>query len=188
MPRLDNELPSEEAEAIDRHVEQCPACRGVRDAMRRTTRSCALFQERRQAPPASRVNRQLNGRLAIISSLTAVRPVAAAGFLLAVGLFQPWRRAPRRLVCCSRPMIWTVPGKGDLLLALAREPIEVLPPGAAVWKPLRPGEHLTPAAGYARRRMSVARFIQQTSRRFGSMARGAGPLSASGAWNWRRGR
>ncbi len=102
---IDGQLPAEQAVALEAHLAECAECRSLADGLRvQDTELRRAFLPRRQAAQqvASRVLETLDQE-----ARTAARPAplarfgwlplilaVAAGFLLAVILFQPWQRQP----------------------------------------------------------------------------------------------
>lgn len=139
---IDCEIAPEEAARIESHLEQCEACRQQRTLLEaQHERLRSLFVERRRAADlvADRVNQSLRTRprpprarrwLPILLS-------AAAGFLIAVGIFQPWRNGgvPEPLPASDGHS-----EIGKLALIVAREPIDVLRPGSKDWVALQSGQ------------------------------------------------
>src|SRR5262245_15670638 len=123
--RLDREITPEERDALDVHLQTCPLCRGTADALPVLDADLPrAFAPRRAAADA--VALQVIARLSPAPSLRRLPPwlpmllSAAAGFLLAVGIFRPWERG-------------TIPGRNTaplvretVRLAVATGPVEVL--------------------------------------------------------------
>ncbi len=138
---LDGELPVEEAARLEAHLDGCSACLQVRDTLRNQHLELRrLFVERRQAAAvlAENVNQQIRQE-------APPRPrnrwlpllfAAAAGFLVAVVIFQPWRRAREVIVAPQR----TEAHQGDFSLIVAREPIDIQLPGRSDWEPVKAGQ------------------------------------------------
>src|SRR5262249_22939437 len=141
--RLDGELPPEDAGALDAHLAACPVCQAAAEAFRLQHADLRrAFVPRRAA--AARVAERVIERLH--AAPPPVRPrsrprwlplvlSAAAGFLLAVGVFRPWQR----------PQVVEVPVKSDppprpaLQLTLATGAVDVQAPGQEAWQPLPSG-------------------------------------------------
>jgi ferric-dicitrate binding protein FerR (iron transport regulator) len=137
--RLAGELPAEERLTLETHLESCSACRAVGEAFQ--TQDAELreaFAPRRQtvAALAERVITQVRA----VSKPRRRFPVfwiapllsAAAGFLLAVGIFRPWEKPTVQPI--------TIPvEKEKLQLTLTTGPIEVKSSGEDAWRPLEAG-------------------------------------------------
>lgn len=135
---IDGQLPAEEAVALEAHLSICAECRSLADGLRvQDAELRRAFLPRRQA--ASQVASQVLETLDR-ESRTAAQPAllarfgwlplilaVAAGFLLAVILFQPWRGLP-----------------------IAQQPQETAPPPAA------PVAHLVVATGDVEMRVPPA--------------------------------
>ena len=141
---LDGELPAEEAALLEIHVDQCAVCQHSRDALRTQNEGLhRLFVERRRAAGAlaEHVNRQIRQlpSRGLVRRWLPLLLSAAAGFLVAALVFQPWKRAreidPAPQTAESRPS-----DKTELSLTFAREPVDVLLPGRADWQPLKAGQ------------------------------------------------
>jgi ferric-dicitrate binding protein FerR (iron transport regulator) len=147
---LDCEIAPEEAARIESHLEQCAACRQHHELLdTQHKRLRALFAERRHAADslADRVNKSLRERpkpqygrrwLSLVLS-------AAAGFLIAVGIFRPWRNDHGP----SIPLPATdgpAAENGKLALIVARAPIDVLKPGSKDWVSVKSGEQFEPGS------------------------------------------
>src|SRR4051812_14541278 len=100
--RLDGALPPADGPGLDAHLAGCAACRAAADALREQDADLRrAFAPRRRAavavaervlarlPPKVPAPRR-NGRRPWAAMLLS----AAAGFLLAVGVFRPWERTP----------------------------------------------------------------------------------------------
>src|SRR4051794_13585025 len=117
---LDCEIAPEQAARIELHLEKCAACLRQREALEaQHQRLRALFVERRRAADlmANRVNHSL-GERPPVRSFKRWLPLllsAAAGFLIAVGIFQPWRNSRGPLIPLSTPDA-VAAGKGKLAL------------------------------------------------------------------------
>ncbi|MDB5293055.1 MAG: hypothetical protein JWL69_4296 [Phycisphaerales bacterium] len=149
--RLDGEIAADESAALDAHLVGCADCRAAGEAMAaQHGRLVRAFAPRRRAAVgvADRVVAKLappaRGRWmpAIFS--------AAAGFLLAVMLFQPWRHTPPTIVIKhdlidpansatrpsdSRPVETPPIGR----LALATGAVQICRSGTQDWKPMETG-------------------------------------------------
>jgi hypothetical protein len=145
--RLDREMRPEEGPGLEAHLAQCPDCRAAADAFAlQDAELRRAFAPRREAAVrvAERVVAQLpaarrNGRgrfqwLPILLS-------AAAGFLLAVGIFRPWQRRPNEVVVSTPPSTPAAP-KPTVLLALTTGAVEALLPGQDAWQPLLGGSRV----------------------------------------------
>jgi hypothetical protein len=64
---------------------------------------------------------------------------AAAGFLVAVGLFRPWERAAS-IIQLPPQIVSNTPETHPISLVVAREPVEVMFPGEPNWQVWKPGE------------------------------------------------
>lgn len=140
---VDGELAADEAHVMRDHLAQCPECRVEVDAMRaQNARLRTMFQERRMAARvlAERINQQLPGaRIGTLRRLLPLGVSAAAGFLLAVVLFQPWRRGDdsKQLLRAPDP---ASAQNTRLFVAYARDAVEVCSADSSDWKALRAGE------------------------------------------------
>lgn len=145
---LDCELAPDEAARLEVHLQTCSACREQIDALRaQNDRLRKLFAGRRHAATrvAERVNQVLRERpsRAYLNRWLPLLLSAAAGFLVAVGIFQPWRTS-RGLTGNVPSVVERTPGDGALAVVVANGPIDVLPPGSKDWSALKPGEHFEP--------------------------------------------
>jgi ferric-dicitrate binding protein FerR (iron transport regulator) len=143
--RLDGALPAADGPALDAHLAGCAACRASADALREQDAELRrAFAPRRRAAAAvaERVLARLpakapaprpNGRRAWAAMLLS----AAAGFLLAVGLFRPWERTP---AVQTGPGVVKEQPKEQLRLAVATGPVEALPAGKDAWQAVAGGD------------------------------------------------
>ena len=141
---LDGELPVDDAALMEGHLENCPDCQiahrtiAAQDAAIRS-----VFEDRRQVAVAlaGRVNEQLRRTSSRRDwpRWTSLALSAAAGFLLAVGLFRPWQR-PTPLIVLPPPSVAEHKEKSPLAVIVAKEPIEVLLPGETNWQTRKVGQ------------------------------------------------
>ncbi len=141
---LDGELPVEDAARLEAHLARCSACQQFRDVLHNQHEELrGLFAERRQAAAAlaERVNRQIreapprhfrNRWLPLVCA-------AAAGFLAAVVIFQPWRRT-REIIVAPLMTETHEADRGEFSLIVAREPIDIQLPGHNDWEPFKAGQ------------------------------------------------
>jgi ferric-dicitrate binding protein FerR (iron transport regulator) len=155
--RLDGEISAEDAALLEGHLPGCADCRSAADAMAADhallTRA---FELRREAAAmvAERVIQRFPARRRI--SMRWLSPViaAAAGFLLAVFVFQPWTKnripsvqtsANPAIPVATRPT--SLPSPSPIAhLALATGKVEILPKETAFWCPMPTGGDVPPEA------------------------------------------
>ena len=142
---IDGQLPAEEATALETHLSICAECRSLADGLRiQDVELRRAFLPRRQAARqvASRVLEALDQE-----SRTATQPAtvarfawgalilaAAAGFLLAVVLFQPWKRQPAALE--PRETVQIPKAASPVAhLVVATGDVELRAPPATDWQP-----------------------------------------------------
>jgi hypothetical protein len=139
--RLDREITPEERGALELHLQTCPLCRGTADALPLLDADLRrAFAPRRAAADA--VAQQVIARLALpVAPPTRRMPPwmpmllsAAAGFLLAVGIFRPWQPASVQVPIPPAAVRETV------RLTVATGPVEVLDPDASAWRKVDAGE------------------------------------------------
>jgi ferric-dicitrate binding protein FerR (iron transport regulator) len=133
---LDGALAPDEQAQLDAHLVQCAACRATEEAFRQQNADLRrAFASRRQAATAvaERVIAQLRVAPPKRPALPGWLPMlfsAAAGFLLAVGIFRPWERHTAPPIKPDNPP--TPPE--TVQLAVATGPVEVMPPRETTWK------------------------------------------------------
>jgi ferric-dicitrate binding protein FerR (iron transport regulator) len=141
--QLDREIQPEERPVLESHLAECPNCRSASDAFRLQDADLRrAFASRREA--AARVAERVIGRLPArrangrgqLRWLPMVL-AAAAGFLLAVGIFGPWQKPPDGTATAPPTQIEPKP-EPMALLTLATGAVEVLLPGKNTWE-LLPG-------------------------------------------------
>jgi predicted anti-sigma-YlaC factor YlaD len=140
--QLDREIRPEERPVLESHLAKCPGCRVAADAFRLQDADLRrAFAPRREA--AARVAERVIARLPAgrANGRAPLRWVplvlaAAAGFLLAVGVFRPWQ--PRPGGTTTGPETPAEP-KPTVLLTLATGAVEVMLPGKSAWEPLPAG-------------------------------------------------
>ncbi|MDB5174223.1 MAG: hypothetical protein JWN51_2996 [Phycisphaerales bacterium] len=155
--RLDGEISAEESVALDGHLAGCADCRAAGEAMAaQHGRLVRAFAPRRRsaAGVADRVVANLTPRTR--GRWMPATLSAAAGFLLAVMLFQPWRHTPPTIVIkhdltpdisSTRPAD-TRPAELPAIgrLALATGAVEICRSGTQDWKPMETGGTLPAGA------------------------------------------
>jgi ferric-dicitrate binding protein FerR (iron transport regulator) len=133
---LDGALAPEERAQFDAHLGQCATCRATREAFRlQDAELRRAFAPRREAAVAvaERVIAQLAATPPKPRTLPRWLPMllsAAAGFLLAVGIFRPWEKHP----VPPPPYVEATTPPETVQLAVATGPVEVLPPRETTWK------------------------------------------------------
>jgi ferric-dicitrate binding protein FerR (iron transport regulator) len=143
--RLDGELPPGDGADLDAHLAACPACQAADEDFRLQDADLRrAFRPRREA--AVRVAERVIGRLQATPGPTRSSsrwlPLvlsAAAGFLLAVAIFRPWRQ-PLPVVPLDGKGQGHAPPRPALQLALTTGAVEVLAPGEDTWQPLAGGD------------------------------------------------
>jgi ferric-dicitrate binding protein FerR (iron transport regulator) len=155
--RLDGEITAEESAALDGHLAACADCRAAGEAMAaQHGRLVRAFAPRRRAAAgvADRVVADLAPRTR--GRWMSVILAAAAGFLLAVMLFQPWRHVPTTIVIQHDPAptpVTThpadtrpadVPAIGHL--ALATGAVQICDGPGQDWRPMETGGALPAGA------------------------------------------
>jgi hypothetical protein len=134
---LDAPLAPDEQVQLDAHLAQCPACRATGEAFRLQDADLRrAFAPRRQAASAlaERVIAQLGAIPPKPRTLPRWLPMlfsAAAGFLLAVGIFRPWEK---HVTPPPKPDDTPLVLPETVQLALATGPVEVMPPKETAWK------------------------------------------------------
>jgi ferric-dicitrate binding protein FerR (iron transport regulator) len=143
---VDVELPFDENARIEAHLESCADCQHLQQALLNQDAGLreAVASSRLAAQAiAERVNSEIRNqsRNGAWPRLTSLLLAAAAGFLIAVGVFQPWRQ---RGVDTPIVQIDPPPGepKNPLALVVAKEPVEILLPGTTTWQTRKAGEAL----------------------------------------------
>lgn len=151
---IDRETRPEERAWLRAHLRECTACRASADAFRLQDADLRrLFTSRRRAVSAvaDRVIAQLAAAPAPVRRRFPWLPIlvsAAAGFLLAVGVFRPWERGgddtllsqsekPAPLV--REQVADNAPEAERVLLAVANASVEALAPGQQAWQTLNSG-------------------------------------------------
>src|SRR5436190_14396494 len=107
--RADGELPTDDAAGLDAHLAECPQCRAVAEALRTIDAELrSAFAGRREAAARLAESTVAMVRAAAVAPVSIAPPLApapsfawrqalvglAAGFLLALALFRPWRSKP----------------------------------------------------------------------------------------------
>ena len=141
---LDGELSAEEASRLEAHVDQCAACQQFRDALRTQNEGLRrLFIDRRRVAGAlaEEVNLQIRQHptRGFVRRWLPLLLSAAAGFLVAALVFQPWQRA-REIDPDHQTVVSPPSDKSELSLIFAKEPIDVQLPGRADWQPIKAGQ------------------------------------------------
>ncbi len=132
--RQDGELSLEEAQALDAHLSECAPCEMLAESLQ------GIDAELRQAAAPQRQAAQRLAERTIAAMKTAPMPAVepatavaksvswgqllvgmAAGFLLAMLLFRPWRST------VERPDVVVAPSQSVARLAIATGPVEVKP-------------------------------------------------------------
>ncbi len=141
---VDGELPLENAALMEGHLENCQNCQlAHRDLVAQDAAIRGAFESRRMVAVAlaGRVNEQIRRSSSHRGwpRWTSLALSAAAGFLLAVGLFRPWQR-PTPIIVFPPPTVADQKGKSPLSLVVAKDSVEVLLPGEANWQTRKAGE------------------------------------------------
>ncbi len=144
---IDDEIAADDRVTLDVHLSGCANCRAIEEGLRRQSadlRRAFTPHHRRASAVAERVSQQLCDEMARGRSRW-LRPSLfagiAAGFLLAVLAFQPWRvRNDTSVAGRAEPV-----GR----LAFGTEPIELLHPGRPEWTNLYQGGQI-PRGGSVR--------------------------------------
>jgi quercetin dioxygenase-like cupin family protein len=153
---MDRELDPAERLTLESHLQACAGCRAATDAFRLQDADLRrAFAPRRRAAVAiaERVIAQLRRSPGLRPAWRRWAPVllsAAAGFLLAVLIFQPWNKRTEPPVVRNTPessptLIARVPGILLALTSRGSSVVEILPPGSNAWQSLKTGGEITPA-------------------------------------------
>ena len=132
--RMDGEITAPDRKELDAHLEVCPACREAVETWRRQDadlrRVFHPLQQKALSVSAYVESRLLGMRVVDTRRrLKWLRAIvsAAAGFLLAVVIFQPWR-TPESAPTVARPA-----STEGTRLEIATGTVEVLAPGSDAW-------------------------------------------------------
>jgi ferric-dicitrate binding protein FerR (iron transport regulator) len=148
---IDGEISSVDQAALDEHLAACPSCRATLEALRaQDSHLNNVFAPRRAAASAvaerviEQIHREHVGsfrprRFGFLNTLLA----AAAGFAIALLIFQPWKKPP---VGNGGSYATTQPTPGVAHLALATGTIEILPPNEKDWQIMPTGASIAPGS------------------------------------------
>jgi ferric-dicitrate binding protein FerR (iron transport regulator) len=147
IAEIDQEIQAEERTLLAQHLSECADCRARAAAFRLQDSDLRqAFAGRRRAVDAlaGRVIAQLPPRPANVRDRFGWLPMlaaAAAGFLVAVGIFRPWEKAPQ--VAADRDgKLSAKLATETLLLAVSNGAVEILAPGSGGWQELNAGSRV----------------------------------------------
>jgi ferric-dicitrate binding protein FerR (iron transport regulator) len=149
--RIDGEISAADQAALDEHLATCPACRATMEALAAQNSELArVFASRQGAAAAvaeaaiARIHREQTQSLRPrrFPFLTAILS-AAAGFALALLIWQPWKPT-YHVNGFARPTTQQTETPPIAHLALATGAIEVQPPGATIWEVMPTGASIAP--------------------------------------------
>jgi ferric-dicitrate binding protein FerR (iron transport regulator) len=156
---MDRELDPAVRVPLEAHLRACAGCRAATERYRVQDADLRrLFAPRRRA--AASVANQVIAELRRSSARSftwnrwlPLLAAAAAGFLLAVVLFQPWKKPGEIRLAADKPeqsglTIAPAPQPGIVLALIsgATQGVEVLMPGTTSWQPLPRGGEISPTS------------------------------------------
>jgi hypothetical protein len=146
--RLGDELTADDRLALEAHLAECATCRATAEAFQSQDadlRRAFASRRRAVAAVAERVIIQVRAsarpRREFLMWITPLLS-AAAGFLLAVGIFRPWEKP---IVPPSTDHVVSTP-RETLQLTLATGPVEMKPAGQDAWQALPTGQAIEAGA------------------------------------------
>jgi ferric-dicitrate binding protein FerR (iron transport regulator) len=168
--QLDSEIRSEDHAVLESHLNGCAECRATAESFRWQDGELRQAFAARRAAAASVADRVIAQVMSVECSEDTIHPpplmprptqrrrlpwlpmisAAAAGFLVAVLVFQPWRRATELVVVTPptadlpRTAIEPDPPKKEtIFFTCANDPVECLARGKKGWKNLQTGEEIS---------------------------------------------